>query len=265
MLLPFLPKPLLFLKSRKQESSCQIVINRAFRTKVPSICSSTWGASPQHLVCSRRVIWPELPEATVQWRRPAIKRTSVQKYELVLKKRSRGGNWSSWGQKERTRADLGRLSNCSLTFPRGAQGPHYQTYFLPQGSSICSSANHKIYREELKKKNTFNPSNSSDLKQKKLLMNMSTPASFSFLFWSNFICKWIMRSGAGQDLHSCTAEKSASFTLHFSHRSVGKQPRCNFGSSLGCEMSVLTFLLQKAAKAYKPKVGEFIFFPPEAH
>ena len=178
-------------------------------------------------MCSWQVIWPELPGAIVWWRRPAITWTSMKKYELVLKKRSRGGNWSSWGRRNGPE-QTGRLSNCSLPFPWGARGPHYHTYFLPQGSNICSSANHKIYREEPNKNIRSTHQTHLIWNRKRLLMNMSTPASFSFLFWSNFICKWIMLSGAGQDLHSCTAEKCVSFALHFSHCSVGKAAAMQF-------------------------------------
>ena len=251
MLLPFLPKPLLFLKSKKareqlsgryqqglqDQGSIDLQFNPGSQSPALHVflAGNMTGASGSH----------SLMEETSHHMNVNVK--------------------SSWGRKERTRADLGRLSNCSLTFPRGAWGPHYRTYFLPQRSNISSSAHHKIYREEPKKKIHSTYQTHLIWNRKRLLMNVSTPASFSFLFWSNFICKWIMRSGAGQDLHSCTAEKCVSFALHFSHCSVGKQLWCNFGSSSGCEMSVLTFLLQKAAKAYKPKVGDFIPRLPEAH
>lgn len=152
MLLPFLPKPLLFFKSKKareqlsdryqqglqDQGSIDFLFNPGSQSPAPRVflAGSMTGASRSHSPMEETShhmdinaeVWTHAEEAQ-------------QRGKLII-----------LGQKERTRADLGRHSNCSLPFPRGARGPHYRTYFIPQGSNICSSANHKIYRGEPKKK-----------------------------------------------------------------------------------------------------------------
>lgn len=94
--------------------------------------------------------------------------------------------------------------------------------------------------------------------RKRPIMNTSTRLSFFISFRKQFR---LQMNYAGLDGTSIPTLRKNVFTLLcISHSSVGKPSRCNFWPSSGLEVSVLSFLLQNTAKAYKPNVGEFIFF-----
>ena len=56
MLLPFLPKPLLFFKSKKAREQLSDHYQQGLQDQGSIDFCSTQGASPQHLVCSWQVV-----------------------------------------------------------------------------------------------------------------------------------------------------------------------------------------------------------------
>lgn len=164
---------------------------------------------------------------------------------------------SSWGLVEReqsSRADLGKTLKLLPNIP--TRGPRTTLWDLFFTTEIQYLPPLKIIKfiERNRRKNTFNLSNSSDLKQKKTPNEYVNTCKFFISFLKQFHLQMDNASGVGQGPPFLHCREMCFFALHFSHCSVGKQLRCNFGSSSGCEMSVLASPPEGKPKLISPRL-----------
>ena len=156
--LPSFPSPFSFLKAKSKRAA---VRSLSAGPSEPRFLFHPFAVQPREQVLSTLYIHSGQHGWCLQ--KPQSNRRDHQSHG-----HEPGANWSMdpcWGSTEKggkliilgvgemdQRRDWGRHLSCALMFAWGAGGPHYQTYFLPQAPSICSSAIQKNYRGGPKKK-----------------------------------------------------------------------------------------------------------------
>lgn len=154
----FLPNSILFLKSKRKREQSLGHYQQGLQDQgsSPSNLQFTHTASPRRLVCSQRAVWLLPPWATVQQKRPSITQTWTKgqlKYKLVLRKHRKRGKLIILGVGGMDQRRLTKATELFLKgFPWGPRGPYPLTYFSLRVFSVCTSAIHKYYTEEPKKK-----------------------------------------------------------------------------------------------------------------